>query len=144
MYDKNNIEYKKEYRKENKKQLNAKSKEWRNNNRKRVKLYNDEYRKKHSKKTKEWSRKYHKRNPQVAKLTKIKYRSKRKQATPLWYEKKLVRQVYLMRDELSKMWGIQLHVDHIVPLQGKNVCGLHCWDNLQLLEASINVAKGSK
>jgi hypothetical protein len=81
-----------------------------------------------------------------AKLAKdaILYKVKRYQATPRWYEPGLIKQIYFKRDELSQLWGITLHVDHIVPLQGENVCGLHCWDNLQLLEASINLSKNNK
>lgn len=66
-----------------------------------------------------------------------------KQATPRWYheEEHLVKQLYLKRDELRKTLKVDLTVDHIIPIQGKDVCGLHCWANLQLLERSDNGAK---
>jgi 5-methylcytosine-specific restriction endonuclease McrA len=40
--------------------------------------------------------------------------------------------------------GIDWHTDHIVPIKGENVCGLHVWNNLQVIPAVVNIKKGNK
>lgn len=45
-----------------------------------------------------------------------------------------------LRNELT---GIEWHVDHIVPLNGKQVCGLHIWSNLAVIPKTLNLQKGN-
>lgn len=65
-------------------------------------------------------------------------RAREGQAIPPWYEKREVQELYKRAVELG--W----HVDHIVPLTHRLVCGLHCMANLQLLSPEDNLKKGNK
>jgi len=59
------------------------------------------------------------------------------QRTPTWSDIKAIRDFYLNCPEGKE-------VDHIVPLQGKNVSGLHIMSNLQYLTKSENCQKHNK
>ena len=59
------------------------------------------------------------------------------QATPKWANLEKIREFYL---NCPKGY----HVDHIVPLKGKDVCGLHIETNLQYLPALQNIKKGNR
>jgi hypothetical protein len=61
----------------------------------------------------------------------------RKKRTPKWANLKTIYEFYKNRP-------IGYHVDHIIPLNGENVCGLHVENNLQYLPINENLAKSNK
>lgn len=66
-----------------------------------------------------------------------KYRSAKLRATPSWADIDLIKLFYRCKPK-------GCHVDHIIPLQGKDVCGLHVENNLQWLRSSDNISKGNR
>lgn len=64
-------------------------------------------------------------------------------ATPTWLSKAHLSQIEKIYEE-SSLSAEPTHVDHIIPLQGKNVCGLHVPWNLQILPATENLKKHNK
>lgn len=68
-------------------------------------------------------------------------------ATPAWLtneQRKQITEIYFLSIKLSEKTGILHHVDHIVPISGKNVCGLHVPWNLRAIPANDNLSKSNK
>lgn len=67
--------------------------------------------------------------------------------TPKWLSKEQlldIKEFYVMATELEAVFPWKQCVDHIVPLQGKTVSGLHVPWNLQILSAKANISKGNR
>jgi len=93
--------------------------------------------------TRQWANK----NPEKVYENTAKRRANKLQRTPAWLnseQKQEIRDMYEAAYELSKVFPYKLHVDHIVPLRGDNVSGLHVPWNLQLLPAVANMSKSNK
>ena len=66
-----------------------------------------------------------------------KRRSLKLNATPSWADLKEIEKIYKFRPS-------NMEVDHIIPLKGKLICGLHVACNLQYLTESENISKSNK
>lgn len=113
---------KKAYYKANKENEKARNKTWREANREKAKAYN-----------KAWSQS----NKGLRTATAAKRHSAKLKRTPAWADLEAIKQFYIDCPE-----GYE--VDHIIPLQGKLVSGLHILENLQYLTRSENARKRNK
>ena len=66
-----------------------------------------------------------------------KRRATKLQATPKWADLEAIKEIYKNCPE-------GFHVDHVIPLQGELVCGLHVHKNLKPIPAAENLAKSNK
>ena len=62
----------------------------------------------------------------------------------LWSNRKLIKEFYILRDILSKKLNMEFEVDHVIPLQGDSISGLHSHLNLQVIPKKINRTKSNK
>lgn len=68
----------------------------------------------------------------------------RRLATPPWADRSAIAATYRHAAELTRRTRIVHHVDHIVPLQGDGVTGLHVECNLRVIPARDNQRKGNR
>jgi len=81
--------------------------------------------------------KWKKLNPLKVNADSAKRRAAKLQRTPPWANLEKIKEFYLNCPP-------GYHVDHIIPLQGRNISGLHVENNLQYLTAKENLSKSNK
>jgi hypothetical protein len=126
---------------------NAVSKKWKQDNRSQVTEYWQQYARKNASRIVAYRRTYYAENRELYLAHAQARRAACAQATPPWFDEDMtwaVRQAYQLAALRQKMLGGKWHVDHQVPLRGKDVCGLHVPWNLQVIPASENIRKYNK
>lgn len=66
------------------------------------------------------------------------------QRTPIWADLDAIAAVYAERVRIERQTGIKHEVDHVIPLQGKLVSGLHVHQNLRVVTQTENRSKGNR
>ena len=120
-----------EYYQENKEHYSENGKVWRENN---------------PEKEKARGKRYRKENKGVTNAKTAKRRAQKLNATPKWISEEQIleiKDIYKKSAQKTKETGIKHTVDHILPLQGENVCGLHVPWNLRVITNKENSAKNN-
>lgn len=76
-----------------------------------------------------------------------KYHASKLNATPAWLtdaDREAMQELYAESIFLTQSTGQPYHVDHVLPLKGKIVCGLHVPKNLRVMPGSENISKGNR
>jgi hypothetical protein len=119
---------------------------YREKNKEKLKIKKAAYQKANKDKHNEACRKWSKANRHKTSYYWATRRAIKLQRTPKWLtekQKSHIKAYYETATILSNYLGIKLHVDHIIPLQGEIISGLHVPENLQLMVASANCSKGN-
>lgn len=116
----------------------TKVKEWAAKNPDKVKAARTRHRHKDIDAYNSYQRKWARRNKGTKNAATARRHASKLRATPRWADRARIAKTY--KDASAS----GLHVDHIVPLQSKIVCGLHVPENLQLLPRSENLKKNNR
>lgn len=145
------------------KELNKKhQKTYREKNKEKIKKYRNEYVLKNYEKVKEAKKNYILNNKEKYKEIVRKYKclnkekvayhsiygkAQRLKRIPKWLNKDdkwIIKEIYDLSRLRTKMLSFKWNVDHIVPLRGKNVSGLHVPENLRVIPELENLRKNNK
>jgi hypothetical protein len=114
--------------------LKAKSKRWRTDYPDRLRASNRSGRLANLEERRAYGRQWSRDNKDKVSAIAAARRARKLQALPAWANRAAIKHLYTTRPE-------GFHVDHIVPLAGLMVCGLHVHWNLQHLPAVDNCEK---
>lgn len=139
-------EYAKAYYQTNKERLSSANRKWAEDHPSTVSGYKKKWRQNNMDKIKSSREIYQQRTLAQHAHYEAARRARKLQATPNWLtpnDWKWTKWYYTHARTMSILTGISYHVDHIIPLRGTHVCGLHCPTNLQVIPGHENMTKSN-
>lgn len=137
-------EYKKEWRENNRDKIVRHRKRYYNKNREVLNAISRKYHASHREKMRDNVKRWGQNNRHKLTAKWARRRAAKLHATPKWANQFFIEEIYHLSLLRTEALGIPCHVDHIVPLIGTVVCGLHVEYNLQVITATENYTKGNK
>ena len=141
----NRAAYLKNWQKNNKDKIAAYTKKWNANNKEKREEKVSLWRKRNPQKVKEINaragKKWASNNKGKRNAIDMKRKAALIQRTPKWANTGKIQEYYIRAEKLTRETGIKHEIDHIIPLQGKLISGLHVHNNLQILTQSENRSK---
>lgn len=136
-----------QYYQKNKESLNKSQKEYYIKNKDKVIARKIAWHKANPEKLKSAQAKYAKNNPEKFNVKAANRRALKLKATPKWLTESDLIHInakYQLAAMFNKYTGEKWAIDHIYPLKGKEVCGLHVPSNLRVIPWLENVKKGNR
>lgn len=118
-----------QWAKENREACVERSRQWHESNRERSKESNLAWRR---------------ANPGKMAAIRAAWRATIARAIPQWANAFFIEEAYRLAALRTEVTGFPWHVDHIVPLRGKTVCGLHVESNLAVIPGEENLSKSNR
>lgn len=141
------LEGMKRYDRENSEKIARIKSDWARDNRDKVRATNAAYYSKEKETVSARCKSYRQNNNERYNSLAAKRRAQKGNATPSWLTPEHHGQMLKFYEEaarLTRETGVIHHVDHIVPLQGRNICGLHVPWNLRVITMAENCSKGNR
>lgn len=109
------------------------------------KTWRAKYKVDNAEKIRKWDRERYQRDKPKRIALVYKRKLMKIQRVPIWYDKADDRVMANLIEiqNMLKVLSLSYHIDHIIPLQGELVSGLHCKENWQLLSAKENLTKSN-
>ena len=137
-------EYGKKYYQANKEKVALLHKQYYEANKEEIAAYKKQWAKDNHEERITYHKQWREDNPEKIARLRIIRKIAIKQQCPDWADREAIRAIYLEAQRLTRITGEPHEVDHIIPLQGKYVRGLHIENNLQILTARDNAIKHNK
>ncbi|WP_288078529.1 hypothetical protein [Pseudomonas sp.] len=132
------------YREKHRDKEIERKRKYREENGDKISAYSKRYREENKEKATESCRQYGIRNKAKRAARKAKRRAAKRQAVPSWvgeFDQFVIEEAYALAKQREAETAFEWHVDHMIPLQARKACGLHCADNIQVIPAEMNLIK---